>query len=113
MTSMLLNPPVSLDFNLYFTPVGDANSTWQFDGQTYTGFSAYKTNSHQDADSQFANPLFLSITPPELYVEPTSPAVNKGNCTPSNCSAAIVGTKDQAGFARVQGSAIDIGADEQ
>jgi len=110
---MLLKPPVSLDFNLYFTPVGDANSTWQFDGQSYMGFTDYKMGSNEDLNSQFANPLFLSSSPPELYVEPTSPAVNKGNCTPSTCSAATVGTKDQAGFARVQGSAIDIGADEQ
>jgi hypothetical protein len=106
-------PPVSLNFNLYFTPVGDANSAWGFDGQSYMGFTAYKMGSNQDPNSQFANPLFLNIASPELYVEPMSPAVNKGSCTSGTCSVTTFGTTDQAGFARVQGNAIDIGAYEQ
>jgi hypothetical protein len=106
------SPQVALDFNLYFTPDGDANSTWQFDNQTFMGFSNYTGSTGQDQNSAYANPLYLSLTPPQLFVEASSPAVNNGNCT-STCLAAVVGTEDHAGFARVQGSAIDIGAYEQ
>jgi hypothetical protein len=53
--------------------------------------------------------LFSLAPPPNLDIEPTSPADNAG----TNFGSAVVGTVDFAGNPRVQGSATDIGAYEE
>jgi len=67
----------------------------------------------KDLHSQFANPQFLNTisisTPPNLYVQPTSPAVNAGY----NLGSSVVGTLNLAGTPRMQGANIDLGAYEQ
>ena len=104
------NPGVSANFNLFFAPNGDPdNNTWIWDNITFGSFSSYQTATGNDAHSSFANPQFLSVSVPQLFVEPTSPAVNAG----TNLGSSIVGTLDLAGFPRVHGSHIDIGAYEQ
>jgi hypothetical protein len=104
------NPGVSANFNLFFAPNGDPdNNTWIWDNITFGSFSSYQTATGNDAHSSFANPQFLSLSVPQLFVEPTSPAVNAG----TNLGSSIVGTLDLAGFPRVHGSHIDIGAYEQ
>ncbi len=101
---------VALDFNLYFAPNGDPNSnTWQFGNTSYNTFSSYHLATGMDAHSKFANPQFLSTVLPQLWVQATSPAVSAG----TNPGSSTVGTIDQAGFARVRGVGIDIGAYEQ
>jgi Right handed beta helix region len=101
--------PATLDYNLYYFS-GSANSaTFVWQKKTYSGITAYQTASGQDDHSIYADPLYLSLTTPDLHVQPTSRAVNAGN----NLGSAIVGTLDYAGNARVQGSNIDIGAYEQ
>lgn len=63
----------------------------------------------KDGHSQYADPQFLSLTTPDLQIQPTSRAVNAG----VNLGAAVVGSLDFARNPRVQGVNIDIGAYEQ
>jgi hypothetical protein len=101
--------PADIDFNVYNSPVGDANANFIWNGKTYTGFAAYRSGAGKDPDSFFADPLYLSVTTPDLHVAANSPAVNAG----INLGAAIVGPVDFAGHPRIQGPNIDIGAYEQ
>ena len=101
--------PATLDYNIYYSPSAANNSNWVWQAKSITGFTAYQTASAQDSHSQYVDPEYLSITTPNLEVEPTSRAVNAGN----NLGVTIEGTLDYAGNARVQGSNIDIGAYEQ
>ncbi|MGC9293304.1 MAG: right-handed parallel beta-helix repeat-containing protein [Acidobacteriaceae bacterium] len=105
--------PATLDYNLYYSTVGAANSTWAWQGQTYTGYNTYLHGTGMDAHSpQFLDPQFINMasTPPDLDIQATSPAVNAG----SNLGPSIVGTADFAGHPRVNSSGqINIGAFEQ
>jgi len=101
--------PVAMDYNIYFSSAGSANSSWLWNNKTYTGFAAYKSGSGQDAHSIFADPKFISLSTPNLHVAANSPAVNAG----TSLGSAIVGTFDYVGNARVIGANIDIGAYEQ
>ena len=104
------DPVVSLDNNLYYAPNGNPNNnTWMWANATYQKFSAYKAASGNDSTSSFANPQFVNLIVPILWVQSTSPAINAG----TNLGTAVVGTQDVAGFPRVQGADIDIGAYEQ
>lgn len=100
---------ISADYNLYFASDGASASTWTWKGLSITGFPAYVTSSTNDKHSKFANPLYASLTTPDLHVAANSPAVGAG----INLGSAVVGTEDFAGNARVQGANIDIGAYEQ
>ena len=100
---------VDVDYNLYFSSGGAANSGWTWNEAEYQGFDNYRTASRQDAHSVFADPRYVSLTTPDPHVATASPAVNAG----TNLGSTIVGTLDRAGNARVQGTNIDIGAYEQ
>jgi hypothetical protein len=63
----------------------------------------------EDSHSEYADPLFPSLTTPNLQVESTSPALNKG----TNLGATIAGALDFAGNPRAPGSGIDMGAYQQ
>lgn len=104
--------PAVLDYNVYFTTKGAANSSWDWQAKFITGYSNYKTASGQDTHSPFADPQFLNIssTPPNLDVLSSSPAVNSG----INLGSSVVGILDYAGNPRVNANGqINIGAYEQ
>ena len=101
--------PVAVDYNLYFSSLNSASADFLWNGTDHTGFSGYQSATGEDSHSQYADPLFLSLTTPNLQVESTSPAVNKG----TNLGATIEGTLDFAGNTRAPGSGIDIGAYQQ
>ena len=78
--------------------------------KTYTGFTAYKAASGNDADSIFGNPLFVNgaLPAPDLHLQPGSAAINAGD--PSLIPA--TGKTDIDGQARILGGRVDCGADE-
>jgi hypothetical protein len=96
-------------YNLYFSSLNSASADFLWNGTDHSGFSTYQSASGEDSHSQYADPLFLSLTTPNLQVESTSPAVNQGN----NLGATIEGTLDFAGNPRAPGSGIDQGAYQQ
>jgi hypothetical protein len=96
-----------VDYNLYFAPAGAGDSEWQWKNVSYQGFVAYKAGSGNDAHSIFASPKFVNPASFDLHLQAASPAINAGE----NVSG--VGASDIDGEARVQGSAVDIGADER
>ncbi|WP_411830255.1 choice-of-anchor Q domain-containing protein [Paenibacillus alba] len=96
-----------VDYNLYFAPGGTSNATWGWKGTEYTGFASYKSGTANDAHSLFIDPLFVNVTTNDFHLQSTSPAINAGST-----DTAIIGTQDIDGQARVQGSAVNIGADE-
>jgi hypothetical protein len=104
--------PASLDYNLYYTTVGAANSSWDWQGKSITGYTNYRTASSMDVHSPFADPQFVNISsmPPNLDVLSSSPAVNAG----TNLGSSVLGLLDYAGNPRVNGNGqINIGAYEQ
>jgi len=103
--------PAVIDYNLYYSKAGAANGNWTWEGKNYTGYDNYRTKTGLDAHSPaFSDPQFLSTgNPPNLDIEPTSPAVNAGTDLGEN----VVGAVDYAGNARVQNGEINIGAYEQ
>ncbi|WP_372633988.1 right-handed parallel beta-helix repeat-containing protein [Cohnella sp.] len=103
-----LNSGNVIDYNLYDAPGGSAGAKWRWKGVTYTGFSAYKTASGNDANSLFANPAFVNAAAGDLHLTASSPAINAGIADLS-----IIGAYDIDGDARVLGSSVDIGADER
>lgn len=68
-----------VDWNLYFAPGSSNTAKWQWKKTTYTGFSAYKTASHNDSNSIFADPLFLNATNLNFHLATNSPAFNAGD----------------------------------
>lgn len=98
----------ALDYNLYFCPgsVNNVQFTWQ--DKTYTTYAGFVAGSGQDADSLFANPLFVNTTTYDLHLSSNSPAVNRGD--PGFVPGS--GEVDIDGDPRVLGGRVDIGADE-
>ncbi len=96
-----------VEYNLYFAPAGVNDSEWQWKNVIYQGFAAYKAGSGNDARSIFADPKFVNPASFDLHLQATSPAINAGE----NLSG--VGASDIDGETRIQGNAIDLGADER
>jgi hypothetical protein len=103
--------PLTANYNLYFSSLGESSVNFVWNGSNYTGFATYQSGAGEDGHSLYANPQYLSLnlTAPNLQVEPTSPAVNAG----TSLGTTIEGAVDYAGNPRVQGNNIDIGAYEQ
>ena len=103
--------PVAINYNLYFSSVAQSSSSWTWNNTSHTGFgSSGWQGTGNDATSSYADPMFLSLTTPDLHVSASSPAVNTGN---TSLGATDFGNYDFAGNARVQGSNVDKGAYEQ
>ncbi len=96
-----------VDYNLYFAVGGGTNGTWIWKNVTYTTFAAYQAASGNDANGLAGvDPLLVSTTTPDLHLQSISPVIDRGQ------SLAEAGPLDIDGQPRVQGAAIDIGADE-
>jgi hypothetical protein len=98
-----------MDYNLYYSTVGADNPTFVWNGNTYNGFQSYQGATGKDPHSIFADPQFLSLSKPDLRVQPNSPAVDAG----IYLGSPLEGTKDFAGNPRAHGATIDIGAYKQ
>ena len=96
-----------VDYNLYFAVGGGTNGTWIWKNVTYTTFAAYQAASGNDANGLASvDPLFVSTATPDLHLQSTSPAIDRGQ------TLTEAGPLDIDGQPRVQGIAIDLGADE-
>jgi len=103
--------PVTANYNLYFSSLGESSANFLWNGANYTGFTSYQSGAGEEGHSLYTDPeyLSLSLTAPNLQLQVGSPAVNAG----TNLGTTIVGAVDYAGNPRVQGANIDIGAYEQ
>lgn len=97
----------TVNSNLYYSPARTA-AAFMWDGFSSSGLGFFQSNSGQDANSLFANPLLIAPASPRLRLNPHSPAINAGN--PSFIPAA--GETDLYGNPRLLGTAVDIGAIE-
>jgi hypothetical protein len=96
-----------VDYNLFFASGGGTDGSWIWKGKTYTQFGDYQQASGNDANSLTGlDPRFVNTTTPDLHLQPTSPAIDKGQELPET------GRVDIDGLPRVKGEAIDIGAAE-
>ena len=96
-----------VDYNLYYAAGGGTNGTWIWQNVTYTTFAAYQSATGNDANGLAGvDPLLVNLTAPDLHLQINSPAIERGQ----NLTEA--GPLDIDGQARIQGTAIDIGADE-
>lgn len=98
----------TFDYNLYFTPGGASNSTWNWNNRDYTGLAAFRAASGQDAHSVFADPMFINLSIFDIHLQSASPAIDAGD--PAYIPASS--DKDLFGNARIFGIATDIGAFE-
>ncbi|WP_334072462.1 right-handed parallel beta-helix repeat-containing protein [Paenibacillus sp. A14] len=96
-----------VDYNLYFAPGGGSDATWTWKNKEYTGFSAYKSGTGNDAHSLFADPEFVNAAGGDFHLKSSSPAIDAGST-----DNAIIGAQDMDGEPRVKGNAVNIGADE-
>ncbi len=94
-----------VETNFYYAKNG--NAIWQWRKKTFTSFTAYQSATGNDFTS-FANldPLFVNLLTPDLHLQNSSPAIDAGVILNQ------VGSTDIDGDARIQGGAIDMGADE-
>jgi hypothetical protein len=99
-----------VDWNLFFAPApgSSSNTIWQWKKTKYTGFAAYKTATHNDSNSIFADPLFINAAGTNFHLATNSPALNAGD--PAFAPAS--GETDLDGQPRVAGGRTDLGADE-
>ncbi len=96
-----------VDRNLYFAVGGGSNGTWIWKNVTYADFAAYQAGSGNDANGWVGtDPLLIDPAIGDLHLQSSSPAIDRGE----NLSES--GTLDLDGQPRIQGAAIDLGADE-
>ena len=122
--SFVSGSTATLNWNNYYSTKGYAQGTSiDWGGKyNYKTYAAYQSGSGEDADSLNANPDYdnLNSTPPDLDIEPGSPAINAGStslsCSVGYCgsSTSIYGSTDYAGNPRINSDGqINIGAYEE
>ncbi len=97
---------ITIDYNLYFSPLGENNSEWQWKTVSYTGFSAYRNGTGNDPNSIFNNPLFADENNSDFHLQNNSPAIDIGN------NLADIGNYDLDGNPRIQNGRVDLGGYE-
>lgn len=103
------NNPATINHNLYYGPDPASTSEWAWLGNNYVGFSAYISQTGNDQASAYANPDLAQTTPTyDFRLENGSNAVDVGN----NLGTNVIGNTDFYGGPRVNGTRVDIGADE-
>jgi hypothetical protein len=95
----------SFDDNIYYSTGADGLQ-WQWNNALYSDFNSYQAATGNDPHSLFIDPKITSLTIPNLHIQSTSPAINAGENLPD------IGSVDIDNQPRLQGSNVDIGADE-
>ena len=97
-----------IDGNVYFSAGGPARASFGLQGVTYTGWRAYRSATGEDVHSRYADPRLRHPARGDLHLRAGSPAIDAGLAV----SPRWVGHRDIDGQQRVQGSRVDVGADE-
>lgn len=105
---------ITFDHNLYYSFVdrydtaAAESASFQYAGETYTGFEAYRAATGQDLNSIFARPVFTDLFARDFRLREGSPGVDAGSSVEGQFAPlAIDGTE------RPQGVAPDVGAYER
>jgi len=103
-------PNLVFDYNVVYCQSGANSLEYDWNGNFYANFAAFKAGTGLDANSLFVNPLLVSdnLATVDLHLQSTSPAVDAGSST----YPLAVGETDMDSQNRLEGSAVDIGADE-
>jgi len=105
---------VHVDRNLYFSPSGDADGFWMWEGREFATFAAYRTASGNDGGSLVADPRFEAAGMGSFRLRSGSPCIDAGD----NAAVPESTQSDHAGGPRIldgngDGAAtVDIGAFE-
>lgn len=105
----LSQPSINFNYNIFYCQSGTSNLVFDWNGNSYTGFSNFVTGSSTNSNSAFVNPTFVmpSISNPDFHITATSPCVNAGNPT----FIPAITEFDIDGESRGNG-VVDCGADE-
>jgi hypothetical protein len=96
-----------MNYNLFFS-TGGAGGTWQWKNVTYSTFASYQSGTGNDANGlNNLDPLLVNPVAGDLHLQAGSPAIHTGQSIPE------AGSLDIDGEPRVQGTSIDVGADER
>ncbi|TDQ43010.1 choice-of-anchor Q domain-containing protein [Aureibacillus halotolerans] len=96
-----------VDNNLYFTTSGNTyDARWLWKNELYTGMNEYQAQTDNDANSIFADPLFISEDQENFRIESDSPAIDQG------IDSVPLGDVDYSGQPRLVGDKVDLGAFE-
>ncbi len=106
----LTQPTLSFNYNTVFCQTGITSLIADWNGTTYTGFTAFKSGTGTNSNSLFANPLLTiaNITSPDFHILTNSPSKNAGNPTYLSSNSET----DFYNELRIEEGIIDCGADE-
>jgi len=102
--------PATIDYNLYYSTVGEGSASWNYQGKTYQGFANYLAQTGNDKHSPaFSDPLFMATDGTNFDLQSGSPASAVG----IDLGADIAGNVDFNGNPRIRNGLINLGAYEQ
>lgn len=100
---------ISMNYNDFYYPVGAASGKYLFNNILYTGFTAYRTATGQNAFSITGDPLLSDPLAADFHLAGGSTCINGGDPV---FMPADTGDVDLDGSNRIEGGRVDIGADE-
>lgn len=98
----------TVDYNLWYTEAGVQQAEFYWGGNFYAGIQGFRSGSGQAEQDLFADPLFVNTPENDFHVQNNSPAVDF--CDPA--FEPDENEVDMDGESRLQGGAVDAGADE-
>jgi len=100
---------LAFNYNLYYVSSGENDIVVTWNGAEYNTFSDFKSNTSQDANSIFSDPLFSNTTllNLDIHIPSNSPAVNAGNPNFQTTTGLDIDNES-----RINDNRVDLGCDE-